>query len=261
MQSRRRTLAALGGVLAGGSMVGDSLDGLATRGRSDRRFGQPRTSRTVDVAVFTTERLWRTPPGSDATPRYRARIAMAALEHALPTLSGDRLSVEADVTIVTDSVPDAAVDADDAEALLSAFEAYLEERVSDAAVGADSNLLIAHAPNAGASGLARIPDADVRASEATAAAVFDGLGLGQNAMDAATSHRSGSYGRALSAVVHEVGHTLGLGHDDGDAWRDADDSSRLYVTPMRTGNVETDARQIYTPHFNPKIEARSLLVE
>lgn len=261
MRTRRRTLAALGGVLAGGSMVGESLDISTTGERFARRFGQRRTNRTIDVAVFTTERLWRTPPGRDATPRYRARVAKAALEHALPTLSSKGFSVEADVTVVADPVPDAAIEGGDAEAILSAFEAYLQERASDAAVGADSNLLIAHALDAGSSGGARIHDEDQASGNGTVAAVFDGIGLGQNGMDAARSYRDGPYGRALSTAVHEVGHTLGLNHGDGRVRRDTDDQSRVVVTPMRTGYVDADARSIYTPHFNPEIEARALLVE
>lgn len=261
MQSRRRTLAALGGVLAGGSIVGDGLDVPTTGERFAWRFGQRRTNRTIDVAVFTTERLWRTPPGRDATPRYRARVAKAALERALPTLSGKGVSVEAHVSVVADPVPAAAVEGGDAEGILSGFEAHIEERASDAAVGADSNLLIAHAPDAGASGGARIHDEDQASGNGTVAAVFDGIGLGQNGIDAARSYRDGPYGRALSAAVHEVGHTLGLDHDDGRVRRDAEDPSRAFVTPMRTGYVDADARPIYTPHFNPEIDLRSLLIE
>lgn len=259
MPSRRRTLAVAGGAIFGHAGALTLAGGLSSvRSASS---ANDRRAYAVDVSVFTTERLWRAPPGRESGPTYRARLAKAALERALPTLSDDRLSVAADVAIVEEPVPDDAVTPGDAHAVLDAFAEYVDGPGADAAA-TDSNLLIAHAPGADAAGAGQIPEADAAVeSAAPVAAVFDGLGLGQNEMDATTTYRSGAYASALSTVVHEVGHNLGLGHEAGDARRDASDASRVFVTPMLTGHFRAaDARPVYTPYFNPEIESGSLVL-
>lgn|GEM_PF-6435483 len=260
-RSRRHTLAAFGGALAGGSVLDRAIDARSETDSAPAPIASKPDSYAVEVSIFTVDRLWRAPPGRDAGPRYRARLARAALEHAVPTLSDEHLDVEADVRVVGEPVPDDAVERGDAHAILSAFDTYLDERAPVDAVATDSNLLIAQAPDAGSAGLAQQPDEEaVRGSDANVAAVFDGLGLGQNELDAATSRRHGAYGRTLSTAVHEVGHNVGLDHDDGRVRRDADDPSRLFVTPMRTGYVDAEVRPIYAPGFNPAIDPRSLVL-
>jgi len=70
-------LAALGGVLGGGAVLGRALDDDPATGSADAPLALRRDSYAVEVSIFTVDRLWRAPPGRDAGPRYRARLAFA----------------------------------------------------------------------------------------------------------------------------------------------------------------------------------------
>jgi len=66
-------------VLAGGSVLGRALDAAPATSNSSAPIAGRLDSYAVEVSIFTVDRLWRAPPGRDAGPRYRARLANAAL--------------------------------------------------------------------------------------------------------------------------------------------------------------------------------------
>lgn len=265
--SRRTLLAAIAGGPATAAVALSSGRGRS-RGRREER------AVTVEVSVFAVGRLQKPPPRGNGGGLYRQRLAKRALEWALPTLSDDTLDVRSAVRVVETPVPDAVVG--DGTSVLDSFDEYLRTDAPPDAVAADSNLLLAHAPGSGAAGLAQIPDEET--DGAAAAVVCDGLALGQVGPTAPTRYRRGPYASALSTVVHEVGHTLGLDHDVGDAWRDPADPSRVFVTPMLAGYLHkgpfaenrygqsvpdprATANLVYVPHFNRRIPASALVVD
>ena len=252
--------------LAGGAAAAGSA---LVAGRLERGDGPRRPEQSVvEVSVFAVERLQKPPIQGDGGHLYRQRLAERALEWALPTLSDGSREIAADVRVVEEPVPEAVVADGDA---LESFGEYVRTTAPADAVAADSNLLLAHLPGGDADGRGEIPR---RGDRPAVAVVHDGLALGQIATAAASRYRYGPHAATLSTVVHEVGHTLGLDHDAGYAWRGTSDPSRVFVTPMLTGylrgspdenrygqplpSVEAGARVVYAPHFNRRIPAASL---
>lgn len=248
--TRREMLRGTGGIAAG-SMLSFGWGGLFTTDDPEE----------IDVNVFMGEKLY-----DQFTYMYfynssafePADITAAYIESVVGDLVADMDDVDVGVTVIEDPIPTRGFEEDDSGTYLGTWEDYIDTELPDSDVAEDSNLLLAaDKPNAIINGDGEIPCSACDGEDQTAALVYDVSQFdfyGASEYDIQDQISDDGSLKVIGTAVHEVGHTLGLEHDDGIVYEDRNEYT-IMGSPI---DIRGEGYQLM--RFNDEIQKSDLQI-
>lgn len=248
--TRRRMIVGAGGtasLFAAGVLGGTAIQ-------------SPPSEITVEVSLFTSEIVADRAVEDGQERLHAAAITERLTQHMVPTLSTNETTVEVDVTIVEEEVPES-VNEDGPSETLNSFKAYLEHRASNDQISTHSNLLLTDGSNLTGmlAGQGNIPNWDSPVRSMPRATFLSAPQLHDYELDEVELGLHVAGDRDLITPVHEIGHNLGFHHGDGyattdDDWADehargdipyyaedwTDEDRAVYTTIMMNGYITSD---------------------
>lgn len=218
-QTTRRQVVQGTGAVTAGSMLGFNWGGF---------FGSDDPDEEIEVNVFTGQGLYDDYLDTyyaTNSPYEPAYITAAYIEEALDGLVSG-MDVGYDVTVIEDPIPAQEFADAEEDTYREPWERYIDSDLPDSDVAKDTNLLLTiDKPSPIINGDAEIPCSSCGGENSTAAVTYD---VEQFAfyMEDENDLKERIYlddsFNVVGTSLHEVGHTLGLGHDDDDvySWSD-----------------------------------------
>lgn len=233
-QTTRRQVVHGTGAITAGSMLWFNWGGF---------FGSDDPDEEIEVNVFTGQGLYDdyldTYYATDS-PYEPAYITAAYIEDALDgLLSG--MDVGHDVAVIEDPIPTREFADAEEDTYREPWERYIDSELPNSDVAKDTNLLLTiDKPNAIINGDAEIPCSSCDGGNSTAAVTYD--------VDQFDFYMEDEYElkdriliddsfNVVGTALHEVGHTLGLDHDDDDVYSWSNEMT-IMGTPVDARDAE-----------------------
>lgn len=180
------------------------------------------TESDIEINVFIGEQMYDT--FHNVTPltpsAYTpAHVTADYLRETVSDFATDLNDLSVSVTVIEEPVPTAEFDTESADAFRESWDDYIENTLADDVVANDSNLLLTEdEPTSLINGNAEIPSCSAcDGSNNTAAVVYNVSYppfVNEENTDMRKKISTDDPIRVVGTAVHEVGHTLGLTHDD-----------------------------------------------